>query len=182
MTDPAADVMAVKPETFLGHWRDIRDSKNEAGDAATSVARAKKAAKRDGVDLDVVKVLEKLAQMEDDERAAFLTKLETYSKWISLPLGAFSAGITVQEPKNTAMAEFHAWQAGQEGYSAGVGGHPRANNPYKQGSREFVAWDKRWKPGFDVNQKKEAARMMKAARGRPPADAATGNGASAAAH
>ena len=159
--DPGAAVMAVKPETFLGHWRDMRDAKDEAGSAATEVARRKKAAKRAGIDLDVVKLVEKLSDLEDDERQSFLSKVETYCGWLKLPLGAFSAGITIEEPKASSREAFSRWQAGQDGHESGLNGAPKEANPHRNGSPEAQEWAKKWKVGFDANQRKIAAKMAK---------------------
>ena len=175
LSDPAAGVMAVKPETFLGHWREMRDAKDEAGGAATEVARRKKAAKRAGVDLDVVKVVEKLADMEDDERQSFLAKVETYCSWLKLPLGAFSAGIKVEEPKESSREAFARWQAGQDGHKAGLEGAPKDANPHRNGSPLFAEWAKKWKIGFDANQRKIAAKM-KNGTGAPRKGANAPNG------
>jgi len=178
MADPDTE-LAVRPETFLSHWRQIRDSKDDAADSAAAVARAKKAAKKSGVDLDVVKWLEHLATMESDERSTFLVKLETYSKWIDLPLGAFSAGIEIQQPKAAAREDFTRWQAGQDGHKAGVEGVPREGNPHRGGSAEHVEWDKRWSVGFKIAQKKLATAMAKKAGQGAAASRTTGKMAAA---
>jgi len=181
--DPAAAVMAVKSETFLSHWQDIRDAKHDLGSVATEVARTKKAAKRDGVDLDVVKLVEKLSDMETDERHVFLAKVETYCKWLELPLGAFSAGIAVQEPKEATRQDFRKWQAGEDGYMAGLNGAPKEANPHRPKTPEATQWDKRWDSGFRLNQKKEAGKMAKAARAgrKPPGNGGAVTGKMAAA-
>lgn len=178
MADPAHE-MAVRPDSFLIHWRDMRDARDEAGTAQSDVARAKKAAKRDGVDLDVVKLVEKLSTMETDERDSFLAKVETYCKWLELPLGAFSAGLQPPEPKASSRESFARWQAGQDGYKAGLDGAPKEANPNRAGSADHVEWAKKWKTGFDANQRKIAASMAKKARASAKDSGASGKMAAA---
>jgi hypothetical protein len=185
MADPAVDgavASSVKPETFLAHFRDIRDAKGDAGDRAMDVARAKKAAKRDGIDLDVLKLVEKFHDMDDDEVSIFIHKLRMYSGWLKMPLGAYQAGLEVPAPKASSQADFEKWQAGQDGHKAGLDGSPRDANPYPQGTEKFVAWDKKWPAGFKQNQRKEADKMIRGTGGARSRTAANGNGAGAAAH
>ena len=156
---------AIKPETFLNHWVDIRDAKSELDGTSTIVARAKKAAKRDGVDLDVLKIVEKLIKMEDDEQAVFINRLRMYSQWLKMPLGAYSMGMIVPEPKAASQADFEKWQAGQDGTRAGETGGLRADNPHAPGTAKFVAWDKGWPQGFKKHQRKLADKMVRGTGG-----------------
>lgn len=185
MADDAAVAGAVagsvKPETFLMHFRDIRDARGDSKDRAMDVTRAKKAAKRDGVDLEVLKVVEQLHDKDDDEQEIFINKLRTYSQWLKMPLGAYGAGLEVPAPKASSQADFERWQAGQEGYKCGLDGGKRDDNPYPQGTEKFVAWEKRWPAGFKANQRKLADRMVKGTGGAR-SRGATGNGAGAPAH
>ena len=182
MADPAvagAVAASLKPETFLFHFRDIRDAKDEAATGNTSVARAKKAAKRDGVKLEVLKFVEMLNEMDEDEAELFINTAKMYASWLKMPLGAWSAGIEVTPPRASNQADFEKWQAGQEGQKAGLNGAQREHNPYPAGTEKHVAWDKKWAGGFRLNQRKLADKMVKGtggARSRPE------NGASAAAH
>jgi hypothetical protein len=172
MPDAGDETLAVKPEQFLAHWRSIRDSKEDAADSAMSVARAKKAAKRDGVDLDVLKVVEQLKNMDEDKRPGFIHKIVTYSQWIEMPLGAFSVGIQAPEPKEASRTDFKRWQAGEDGHKQGLGGGPRESNPHRPGSEEHQAWDRRWNVGFKLNQKKLAGQLARGASRKKEAAAA----------
>lgn len=174
--DLATVIGNVRPDTFLSHWRAIRDAKDDSSDASTTVSRAKKAAKRDGVDMDVVAMMEKLMQREPDERMLLLRKLTVYCQWIGSPLGAFAEGLEAPEPKAKNRDDFNEWQAGQDGYTAGKAGHLRESNPHVGGSREHAAWDRKWKGGFALNQKKLAGQLKK------NADLARGNRAGDTAH
>ncbi|HTB46278.1 MAG TPA: hypothetical protein VK741_21835 [Acetobacteraceae bacterium] len=176
----AAVIGNVKPDTFIAHWRSIREAKDDSHDASTTVSRAKKAAKRDGVDMDVVALMEILMKMESDERLLFLRKLMVYCQWIDSPLGAFAEGLSPPEPKGKTRDEFTVWQAGQDGLTAGRAGHTRESNPHKPGSAAHVAWDRKWASGFKTSQKKLAGHLAKNAAAM--GGRAGGNGAGAPAH
>jgi hypothetical protein len=167
----------VRPDTFLAHWRAVRDAKEESHDASTTVSRAKKAAKRDGVDMDVFAFMETLMKLEPDERLLFLRKLTVYCQWIDSPLGAFAEGVTAPEPKDKTRDEFTVWQAGQDGLTAGRAGHQRTANPHNVGTAQHVAWDRKWASGFKTNQKKLAGTLA-----RNAAAMKGGNGTGAPAH
>jgi hypothetical protein len=157
----------LRPDTFLSHWRIIRDAKDEQSDKGTAVARAKKAAKRDNVDLDVVSMLEKLVKLEEDERHTLLRKLYIYSDWLSMPLAGAAEGMTPPpSPKQSTSEDFAEWQAGKQGKAAGKAGHPRESNQYVQGTPEFAAWDRHWRIAFNSSQKKLADEMAKNPPGR----------------
>lgn len=152
----------VRPDTFLTHWRAIRDAKNDQADKGSATARAKKAAKRDGVDLEVLSWLEKLDKLSQDERELMLRKLFVYSDWLSMPLAAAAEGLSPPpQPKNSTMKDFFEWQAGQDGYKAGKSGSKRDENPHQPGSAEHVAWDKRWAAGFRLVQNRRADALAK---------------------
>jgi ribosome modulation factor len=171
----AAVSQTMKGETFLRHWIDMREAKDEVSSGAMEVARAKKAAKRDGADLAVVAVLERLAKLDEGDRIIFMSKLDTYARWISLPLGAFSMGLPAPEVRTSARDDFDVWQAGQEGHRAGLNGTQREANPYQSGTAKYQSWDKRWNAGFKTQQRKVASDMVRGtggARTQPPAKAA----------
>ena len=160
MADPST-VLAVKPETFLMHWRDMRDAKEDADDRNMNVARAKKAAKRDGVDLDVVKLVEKLSKMEPDQRETYLDSALTYAKWLDLPLGAFGAGMEVPQPRESASEDYAKWKAGKDGKEAGLGGKPKDANPHHAGTKLYDTWARSWQSAFNASQKQAAKGMTK---------------------
>jgi hypothetical protein len=140
----------VPPEVFLKHYRAIRTLKDEQADAAAAVARAKKAAKNDGIDLKALKLLENLAKLDNDEAEMLLRHTEQYAKWIMLPIGMQGDFFGKPEPATVdaqTAQEQREWQAGQNGTTAGKGGHEREDNPYDVGSAEHVAWDAAWTNG-----------------------------------
>jgi hypothetical protein len=155
----------VPPATFLKHYRDIRDLKDARDDAAMALARAKKSAKNDGIDLDALKMLEKLSKLDVDEAEMQLKNLRMYAAWIELPIGSQIDMFGKPEPAAVDAkdaAEQAEWQAGGDGYKAGEAGHQRDTNPFSAGTAEYVAWDKSWARGNKVwlnGQKKIAGEM-----------------------
>ena len=77
----------VPPEAFLKHYRAIRDATRSKEDAVMALARTKKAAKGDGIDLDALKDLERLAKLDDDEAEVRLRHMHQYAVWANLPIG-----------------------------------------------------------------------------------------------
>jgi hypothetical protein len=183
----------VPPDTFLRHYREIRDCKEAHHDTGMALARAKKAAKGDGIDLDALKLLEKFADLDTDEAELQLRHLRQYALWIELPIGtqldAFGAPSKPDPEETQKQRDFNAKAAGK---AAGQAGHERQTNPQIAGSSEHVAWDKAWLAGHKVwlkGQETIASEMALAPelpldgksvgrkRGRPRS-----NGASATAH
>lgn len=165
----------VPPEVFLRHYREIRDLKNAHAETGMAVARAKKSAKGAGIDLDAMKMLEKLADLDDDEAEMQIRHLQTYATWLKLPIGT-QLGMFGQ-PETPAVkpedaAEHQEWEAGEGGKEAGNAGHARDTNPYPAGSAVHVAWDKSWQSAHKVwlaEQKKIAGEMKpKAGNGAAP--------------
>lgn len=161
----------VPPEVFLRHYREIRDTKQAHSDTGMAVARAKKAAKAAGVDLDALKLLEKLEDLDTDEAEMQLRHLQIYAKWIELPVGSqlnFFGDPEAPQVKQQTAAEQREWNAGEAGNQAGRNGHERGTNPHKAGSPEQVAWDKAWAKGNKVwlkGQTKIAKELGAAAQG-----------------
>jgi len=140
----------VPPEVFLRHYREIRDAKQAHADTGMAVARAKKAAKGDGVDLDALKLLEKLASLDTDEAELQLKHLRLYAQWIELPIGMQPDFFGDPEPATVsakAQAEQREWTAGSDGFEAGEAGRLRDSNPHPIGSELHVVWDKSWTNG-----------------------------------
>lgn len=149
----------VRPDVFLKHYRNIRDLKAEQKDAAAAVARGKKAAKNDGIDLDAMKLLEKLADLDTDEAELLMRHLREYAKWIELPVGMQTTMFGEPEPATVSAEqaqEQREWAAGEAGATAGKAGHEREDNPHDAGSPEHVAWDKAWSKGFATWKKGQA--------------------------
>jgi uncharacterized protein (UPF0335 family) len=160
-TQLAAVLGNVKPETFMEHWRKIRELKDEQAELSAAIARAKKAAKGDGIDLEAVALLERLAKIDNDELQLRMRKLFVYSDWIQMPLAAFAEGLQPPAPKEEANAEFELWQVKQNGLDAGRTGSKREENPYDAGTEKHVAWDKAWARGFKSVQGQRARELAR---------------------
>jgi hypothetical protein len=156
----------VPPDVFIRHYKEIRETKHAHHDTGMAVARAKKAAKADGIDLDALKLLEKFADLDTDEAELQLQHLRQYAAWIELPIGSqlnFFADAKAPTA-NPQAEEFREWSAGGVGFDAGKAGHTRDTNPHRAGSAEYVAWDKSWSNGNKawLKGQKQIAGQMKA--------------------
>jgi hypothetical protein len=178
----------VPPETFLHHYREIRDCKRAHADTGMAVARAKKSAKGAGIDLDALKMLEKLADLDTDEAELQLRNLRIYARWIELPIGMQTNFFGEPEPATVsakAAAEQREWDARDKGAADGRAGHERDNNPHLVGSPERAAYDRGWIDGNKIwlkGQAKIAAEMGPATTtngsGKSKANGSTANGTS----
>jgi len=140
----------VPPEVFLRHYREIRDCAGAHADTGMALARAKKSAKASGIDLDAVKLLQKLTDLDTDEAAMQLRHLGIYLRWLEAPIGTqfnFFGDSDTPQPKAEARQQQKDWQAGQTGLEAGRHGEQRDQNPNKPGTSAHVAWDKAWLRG-----------------------------------
>lgn len=143
----------VPPEVFLRHYREIRDAKSAHADTSMAVARAKKAAKGAGIDLDALKLLERLADLDSDEAEMQMRHLRTYAAWIGLPVGSQLSMFSEPAPAAAdakAAAEHREWAAGDAGLAAGRKGDERDDNPHEAGSAEHAAWARSWAKGHKV--------------------------------
>ena len=159
--DRAAAQGAVTPDKFLTHWKDIRDAQHELDDVAPGVARAKKAAKRDGIDLDALRFLQKLRNMDLEDAQRHMNIIATYAQWLDMPVFAAALGIKATPPKTASQDEYELWQCGEAGFAAGKTGTPRADNPYANQSPAWKAWNRKWPFGFRLAQGKIAKEMAK---------------------
>lgn len=175
----------VAPEAFLRHYREIRDAKSAHHDTGMALARAKKSAKGEGIDLDAFKLLEKFADLDKDEADLQLSHLRQYAEWIELPIGtqldAFGEHTRPSEAETQKQRDHDARLAGE---GSGRAGYQRQDNKHSPGTSEHVAWDKGWLKGHKVwlaQQKSLAgdlARNAGGGRGRRRRS----NGSEAAAH
>jgi hypothetical protein len=171
----------VPPETFLRHYRTIRDAAAAHKDSGMALARCKKAAKGDGIDLDALRLMQGFARLDSDEAELQFRNLIRYAKWAEIPLGT-QADMWGEDsyPKvpDSARADQQEWEAGDAGLSAGRSGRERTENPHLAGSREHVAWDREWAKGHKTwlaGQKQLAGEL--GANAGVPADKVKLNGA-----
>jgi hypothetical protein len=133
-------------------------SHNETGMA---VARAKKAAKGDGINLAALKVVENRAKLDSDERELIDRKVAEYALWLDQPIGSQTDMFGSATVSEEATAEQHEWTATGDGLEAGKAGKQRDDNPYPAGSAVHVAWDKAWLRGQKI-----IAKQMGPTKGR----------------
>ena len=128
----------------------IRDATRSKEDAVMALARTKKAAKGDGIDLDALKDLERLAKLDDDEAEVRLRHCIEYAVWANLPIGtqldAFGQH-QIPKPKQKAEVEHQQWTASDAGYRAGRSGRPRDDNPHEPGTEAQCHWTNGWLAG-----------------------------------
>jgi len=140
----------VGPEVLLKHYRVIRDAAAAHKDTGMALARAKKSAKSDGIDLDAFRLLEGFAKLGTDEAEIRHRNLLRYAKWLDMPIGMQAdmfgdkSYATVPDKAKEEQAE---WAAGDAGRTAGRAGHERDTNPHAPGSAEHASWDRSWKAG-----------------------------------
>lgn len=167
----------VPPEVFLKHYREIKALKDDQAEAAAAVARAKKAAKNVGIDLDALKIMEKWHDLDADEAELQLKHLRIYAGWLKSPLVTQLVMFASPEapPVDDKTAAEHAeWEARDQGSAEGKAGHERGDNPNLLGSPEYAAYDRGWLEGNEIwlkGQKKIASEMG------PKGTKANGNGA-----
>jgi hypothetical protein len=136
----------VSDNTLQKHIKALAAAK-EALDEANGEYRAKlKAAKADGCNQK--SLIAALTSRKRDVEAVRLD-LRDYVRY----LGLLSMAMTQQDlfgndDRNAPPdAELSAWQAGQDGATAGKMGRARDDHPYEAGSEHQAAWDKGWLRG-----------------------------------
>lgn len=142
----------VPPDVFRKHYRDIRDATRACDEARMAVARLKKAAKADGIDLGALAIVEKMRKLDDDEAGMRIEKAFRYADWLGQPLGTQSAlfPAQVERPTEKSDVEQTEWAAGEAGYLGGKGGKLRGENKFPEGSPLYTAWDKGWLRGIKI--------------------------------
>lgn len=162
----------VSPETFLEHYRHIRDATRAKDDASMALARTKKAAKTDGMDMFALKLVEQLSKLDNDEAEIRLRNFTHYARFLNKPYGTQLSMFDSDLPEATAKArEEHAiWEAGQAGLRAGQEGHRADFNPHPPGTEKHVTWHRNWKTGYDsftASQAEIASEMSDNAQDQP---------------
>jgi hypothetical protein len=157
------------PNVFLSHFRTISDLANEHKATGMALARAKKAAKGDGIDLDSLAMLERLAKLDADDATARLRKTLQYAVWLEMPIGKqatlFPSAKTaaIEMPTDDATAAQRAWAAEEAGHEAGLKGLLRVeDNPYPAGSDFYSRFDVGYMRGQAVIADKLGANAKRA--------------------
>lgn len=138
----------LTPETYLEHYRAIRDAKKKQEQATAEMRLARKRAKAGGVNLSDMDAAIRLRDLDADERDTHLRNLGRYAAWMGAPLGAQATLFgEVEMPTEKAAAEHAAYEARERGYTDGTHGAPADNNPYPAGSPHAAEWARGWADG-----------------------------------
>lgn len=93
--------------------------------------------KQDGIDVDALKLARQLHKEDHGIVVTTYAKVGDYLAAIKSELATqmdLFQSLEIQPPKDAAMAGVHAFKNKE----------PRSNNPYKQGTEEYVSFDNAW--------------------------------------
>jgi len=171
-------VGGCSPNTFLKHYNNIRNLKFRQDQAVALTRVAKKQAKSDGVNLDALAIMERMANLPLDEAKLLLNQFGIYStltkqEYADLPLFAASNSMT---PSDKTLALQVLEDAEHAGRLVGCGGGNKNDNPHRVGTELFVRWADGFNNGWEffekrptVEKKEKTASTGK--KGRPPSKA-----------
>lgn len=173
------DSPSIEPGTWLRHYRTLTDLERshaavmrEAGSVKLKLNGARERAKRDGVDMAALKLMNGLSRLSETEATARLEHLQSYLAWSGLPIGT-QAALPFIEPDADAVRVHDIWLAECEGRDAVEAGGALEANPYQAGSEHAASWDKGWRssnpiPVAVAPARKRASRATSGrGRGRP---------------
>ncbi|WP_043836322.1 ribosome modulation factor [Muricoccus aerilatus] len=144
----AASPSNLKPETYLEHYRAIRDAKKKQEQATAEMRLARKRAKASGVNLGDMDAAIRLRDLDADERDTHLKNLARYTTWMGAPLGAQATLFgDIEKPTEKAAAEHAAYEARERGYTDGTQGAREDGNPYPVGTPHAAEWHRGWTDG-----------------------------------
>jgi ribosome modulation factor len=157
----------LSPTHFIDLVAELRTAQREI-DRATGRKRAVlKRCKSDGVHLDALAMLQRLAKLETEEATTLLKTVHRYSAWLSMPIGMQPDLFTDQPAPLDAEARSRQdeFTADDAGYRAGKAGHSIDGNPYRAGTSEYDQWRRAWFEGQATLAPKQA-KPETAAKGR----------------
>jgi hypothetical protein len=170
------------PEVLLKHCREIREAEVEQKKASAALRNARKAAKNAGIDLEALRLAEKLMKRDVDEATVTIRHTREYLAYLESPIGTqfdmFGGAPTPEVPDQVAY-EHKVWQAGQDGAECGRKGGLDDENPHGQGTELYAAWARGYARGrrefLDIQTTiadEMAPETPKRGRGRPRKNAA----------
>jgi len=138
----------LPPESYLEHYRAIRDAKKLQEQATAQMRLARKRAKAGGVNLGDMDAAIRLRDLDADERDTHLRNLARYAAWMGAPLGEQGSLFgEVEKPTEKAAAEHAAYEARQRGYTDGTQGTPADGNPFPAGTPHAAEWARGYADG-----------------------------------
>lgn len=174
LNNPDKEPAGISPKKFLQHYNEIRNLKFKQDQAVALTRFAKKRAKADGVNLDALAIMERMANLPPDEAKVILQQFGIYStvtkqEYTDLPLFAAS-NVKASDDLLTAQALEDAEYTGR---LVGAAGGNKADNPHKVGTEFHVRWDDGFNNGWDFFEQRPAVEKKVTAasgrgRGRPP--------------
>jgi hypothetical protein len=133
----------VTDKTLQEHAQAILAAKRDRDEAQLLHQLAWKAAKKVGIDIDVLKIVMKKMEQTSEEIAADMATERRYFAWLGRPIGEQSdlfADATAAEPEP--VNAFSKGAAEQAGYNAGLNREPVTNCEYEHGSELAAEWVK----------------------------------------
>lgn len=142
---------SIEPGRWLKHFRALADLDRERAaavlvlsDVRSRIATAKTFAKRDGCDLNAMRILDGLTRLSEAEASERMQNLQHYLAWAALPIGGQST-MLFTHPTARDVREHDEWLAEQDGRAAAAMGLNREQCPYesdsKHGQRWYAGWD-----------------------------------------
>jgi hypothetical protein len=175
LKDPNRVVAGISPKKFLHHFNEIRNAKFKQDQAVGVTRNLRKQAKADGVNLDALAMMERLANLPPDEAKDLLQQFGFYStvtnqEYADLPLWAAAGHGVASEKLLTQQALEDAEHAGR---LVGCKGGAKSDNPHNPGSEFHVRWDSGFNDGYEFFEQRPAIEKKVTAasgrgRGRPP--------------
>lgn len=162
-----APTTPLSADTYLTHYRLIRRQSSEGESVRGTLGALKKAAKKDGVNLDALALVEKLAKMEEEAATMFLRDVFRYAGWSDIHIGRQKELFALFDsggPSEKAKAELSEHVAFETGVAAGEAGRKQDDCQFEPGTAVHVAWVRGWNEG----QARIAKRMEMT--GEDPAD------------
>lgn len=143
----------LAPEQFLAHYRAIKDTKRVKDEAAAAHKAAREAAKAAGVNMNALKIVEHLSNVDDADAEIEMRETLRYAAWMGLEVGTQSDLFGSNDgPKLTdkIVGQHAEWKAEQAGYEAGKAGKPVDECPYPGASPMREHWSSGWRDGAAI--------------------------------
>lgn len=122
------------------HLRKIQDAEKKGGEATAALRNARKAAKADGIDLEMLEVMRKFDKMTESDLAEYLNAMITYAQHFSIPhLSQMDLFDSPEIDESVAMDLAYS-----RGLRAGKLGRDQTSNPAEPGTPAGQKWLEGW--------------------------------------
>ena len=143
----------VTPEYFLEIYRELKTAQRELETSAATRSAVLKRAKKGGIQLDALRMMDRLSNMDDDEAEALLAAVVRYASWAGKPFGRQLSLFDVsdhQVPTERAMQDHMEFLADDAGFSAGKSCDSADTNPHPPGRSMPQRGAQGWHKGQDA--------------------------------